>query len=620
MIRRSLIILPKHPTPTKHALLLALDAKKWCNRRKLSRRGHKMAVDVFISYAIADKLTADAACAALESAGIRCWIAPRDVLPGMDYAEAIIEALEKCRGMLLIFSSNANRSNQVKREVERAVHHGIPIIPFRIEDVPPARALEYYISSPHWLDALTPPLEQHLKQLSSTIQILLDRASGHSSQAPTGRREETRANRTPRPVSVPSGQTPSPSGTTHGTGGGAPQTGFPVHSGAVPGVPAPAKPKTPVTVIVTIAVLAFLVIGLVCFGLVAAYVVSQGLKKEHVVVQTPAPTPFSPPPKPRATETSSPTDLTSALAAGQAHETQGDYQAALNDYTIAIQFDANNPDSYSKRGNCYKNLEQYQQALNDYNTAIRLRPDNPDYYNDRGIVYWKAKQYDNAIADYNQALHLNGNVSRAYNNRGLAYYDKGNVQQALGDYEASMRADPQYADPYYNRGLLRYYGKEYDPAISDFSATIELEQRYANAYYMRALCYQTLGNYKKAISDYSYAIDINDNFLDAYNNRGLCYDDLKDVDHAMADYNEAIRRNPSYMLAYYNRGIAFSEKGKPEDAINDFNEAIRLNPNYGRAYYNRAMAYQKIGQGDKAKADFAEARRLGVTGPNSGTK
>ncbi len=49
-----------------------------------------MALDVFISYAIADKLTADAACAALEAEGIRCWIAPRDVLPGMDYAEAII--------------------------------------------------------------------------------------------------------------------------------------------------------------------------------------------------------------------------------------------------------------------------------------------------------------------------------------------------------------------------------------------------------------------------------------------------------------------------------------------------------------------------------------------------
>ena len=167
-----------------------------------------MGVDVFISYAIADKLTADAACAALESASIRCWIAPRDVLPGMDYAEAIIEALEKCRGMLLIFSSNANRSNQVKREVERAVHHGIPIIPFRIEDVPPARALEYYISSPHWLDALTPPLEEHLKQLASTIQILLDRASSQTSQAPVGRREERPVSRVSQPAAVPARANP----------------------------------------------------------------------------------------------------------------------------------------------------------------------------------------------------------------------------------------------------------------------------------------------------------------------------------------------------------------------------------------------------------------------------
>ena len=43
-----------------------------------------MAHDVFISYAAKDRTVAEAACAALESEGIRCWIAPRDVLPGAD--------------------------------------------------------------------------------------------------------------------------------------------------------------------------------------------------------------------------------------------------------------------------------------------------------------------------------------------------------------------------------------------------------------------------------------------------------------------------------------------------------------------------------------------------------
>jgi hypothetical protein len=157
--------------------------------------------DIFISYAMADKATADAACAALEKEGIRCWIAPRDVLPGIDYAEAIIEAIQQSKGMLLIFSSQANRSSQVKREVERAVHHGITIVPFRIEAVQPERALEYYISSPHWLDAMAPPLERHLSQLTSTIKLLLNRSG----------RTESRAQEPPQSfVQHPSDRPPEP--------------------------------------------------------------------------------------------------------------------------------------------------------------------------------------------------------------------------------------------------------------------------------------------------------------------------------------------------------------------------------------------------------------------------
>jgi TIR domain len=166
-----------------------------------------MAHDIFISYAMADKATADAACAALEKEGIRCWIAPRDVLPGIDYAEAIIEAIERSKGMLLIFSSQANRSNQVKREVERAVHHGIAIIPFRIEAVEPARSLEYYISSPHWLEAMTPPMEQHLIQLTSTVKLLLNRSVRAETQAQGFRQSFTQ-----HPPDGPD-QTPLPSAT-----------------------------------------------------------------------------------------------------------------------------------------------------------------------------------------------------------------------------------------------------------------------------------------------------------------------------------------------------------------------------------------------------------------------
>jgi len=62
-----------------------------------------------------------------------------------------------------VYSTNSNQSSQVVKEVDRAVHHGLAIIPLRLEDVPMSKQLEYYVSNLHWMDALTPPLEEHIE-------------------------------------------------------------------------------------------------------------------------------------------------------------------------------------------------------------------------------------------------------------------------------------------------------------------------------------------------------------------------------------------------------------------------------------------------------------------------
>lgn len=135
-----------------------------------------MSHDVFVSYSSDDKPTADAVCATLENKGIRCWIAPRDILPGMDWGGAIVDAIHASRVMVLVYSAKANESPQIKREVERAVNRGLSVIPFRIEDVPMSTTLEYFMSMPHWLDALSPPLQDHLDRLAETTRLILERA------------------------------------------------------------------------------------------------------------------------------------------------------------------------------------------------------------------------------------------------------------------------------------------------------------------------------------------------------------------------------------------------------------------------------------------------------------
>ncbi|HEY3889914.1 MAG TPA: TIR domain-containing protein [Caulobacteraceae bacterium] len=146
-----------------------------------------MAHDVFISYSSKDKTTADAICAVLERDGIRCWIAPRDVTPGHDWAESIIQAIHGSKAFILLFSGFSNTSGQIKREVERAADREIPIIPFRLDDIEPNESLEFFISTPHWMDAFTPPLEGHIQQLSETLRQLIakDGAPAGSASVPS---------------------------------------------------------------------------------------------------------------------------------------------------------------------------------------------------------------------------------------------------------------------------------------------------------------------------------------------------------------------------------------------------------------------------------------------------
>ncbi len=146
-----------------------------------------MAHDVFISYASEDKTVANAVCGTLEANGVRCWIAPRDVIAGQRYGEAIIEAILGCRIMVLVFSSHANASEHIPNEIERAMSNGVTIMPFRIEEVMPGKSLDYFIGSVHWLDALSPPLEEHLQRLASNVQILLSRGAPEGERKPEER-------------------------------------------------------------------------------------------------------------------------------------------------------------------------------------------------------------------------------------------------------------------------------------------------------------------------------------------------------------------------------------------------------------------------------------------------
>lgn len=136
-----------------------------------------MAYDFFVSYSTRDKAFVDALVHQLEETGYRCWYAPRDIEPGTSWPAAIATALQASSIMLLVFSSSANDSEEIARELTLASGNRLPVIPVRLENIMPNAELAYHLSNRHWLDVFDLELETAIKRVEEGLERYLSTSS-----------------------------------------------------------------------------------------------------------------------------------------------------------------------------------------------------------------------------------------------------------------------------------------------------------------------------------------------------------------------------------------------------------------------------------------------------------
>jgi len=173
--------------------------------------------DVFISYSTKDQKTVEDISQYLEQNGIRCFVAFRDIPKSVVWAKAITEAIENCKMMVVVFSENANSSDQMDREIELCVEEKKPVLPFRIQDTKLTGVKKYYLKNINWINAFPNP-EKSFGELLKSVQILLpDRTMDNSSairptkeERETEERDAKEAIAKRESVTTPQQQTPKP--------------------------------------------------------------------------------------------------------------------------------------------------------------------------------------------------------------------------------------------------------------------------------------------------------------------------------------------------------------------------------------------------------------------------
>jgi hypothetical protein len=138
--------------------------------------------DVFISHALKDKSIADAICAKLEAAEVKCWIAAPDIAAGEDWTAATRSAIESSRVVVLLLSENSHAAPHIEREIAHAFYARRTILTFRLAGTIPPRALLFYLGNVPWINAVSPPSEKQLEALTARIKGLLSRSTVIPSQ------------------------------------------------------------------------------------------------------------------------------------------------------------------------------------------------------------------------------------------------------------------------------------------------------------------------------------------------------------------------------------------------------------------------------------------------------
>lgn len=202
-----------------------------------------------------------------------------------------------------------------------------------------------------------------------------------------------------------------------------------------------------------------------------------------------------------------------ALARGNRLFDEKKYDAALVEFTVAVEADGGRAELYHRRALCRVNLKRYEESLPDFVKATELDPNAPVIRKHHSLALSNLGRWDDAIATLEAALKLNPAdpaeyhdlAARNYSNRAKVRAEAGRWDTALPDLTAAIRHDPKPAIYYRQRGAAYFNLKNFESALADFSSAIEREPKEPTFFQFRGECYKALGKQKEADADFEQA-------------------------------------------------------------------------------------------------------------------
>lgn len=133
------------------------------------------------------------------------------------------------------------------------------------------------------------------------------------------------------------------------------------------------------------------------------------------------------------------------------------YQRSIDLLNEAIDSNTHEPlvpVLYYYRAVAKMKVRQVQAAIEDYSAAIEASPYKAKYRYHRGLAYFELQQYAAARQDFERTLAMEGEDADLYVKLGFLKQQENDLHGALADYNKAIEFNSSFAQPYYYRGLI----------------------------------------------------------------------------------------------------------------------------------------------------------------------
>jgi tetratricopeptide (TPR) repeat protein len=287
------------------------------------------------------------------------------------------------------------------------------------------------------------------------------------------------------------------------------------------------------------------------------------------------------------------------------------YKDAIDQFSKAIELDAQYTDAYVARAKAYEKMFKLKEAINDYMRASTFDTKEAAHLYEAARLYNLVDDPKKAIETANKALEVDRKSLEALNEKASALIQLEQYKNALDVANTSIDIK-KTSMGYYYHGLASAGLKDFEKAEYDFGRAVYYDDNNVQAYVELAKALTVLNKLDEAVAKCDKGLEKDKDNVNILVAKAQVFQKKRDYPTAINNLSQALlvakpnEKNKIYTL----RGNMYQEFGQHDAAINDFTQVITDDKDNFDALYSRASSLEATFKYKEAIKDYERLLKL----------